>query len=230
MTSVEQGVFQCHPLRILEITNAYLTSPVPLTQIKSTLVELNFMTNSIVYIPKHYFYGCRILRKVWFNNNRLFVLPDLGYIAKTIYYLNFEENCVKSVDKLQNVTFPILEHLYIGFNLISSFDIRSISRMSSLANLAIQQNNITQLQNPENFVISKINQLHVGTNPWHCGTNLAWMLKWDHTENYYASVRAVFTNFRIMDMEDVKCHTPNNLKGMKLMYIGKKTYQHPEST
>ena len=220
--SVEPQVFQGHPIRNFKIKSSDLTSPVPLTDIKHTLVALSLTYSKIRFIPYHYFHGCRILSEVIFDYNQIASLPDLGYISDTLVCLSLWGNNINHVDFPQNVTFATLEYLYLGSNGISFLDMRFLSRMPSLDFLDIRLNNITQLQNPENLVISKNARLFLSQNPWHCGINMAWMLNWNYTKHVgRAIVWAFFANFTVIDIWKVKCHTPSNLQGILLMDTSK---------
>ena len=220
MISFEPDVFLGHPIQEFTIRYSNLTSPVPLTHIKSTLEQLDLTNNKIRFIPLNYFHGCRISGKVIFSHTRISSLPDLGYISDTLYELWFPGNLLRSVDIPENVTFPQLNCLSFRSNFISFLDISFISSMPSLRALYLSRNNITQLQNPENFVISgqKVN-FYLRNNPWHCGKSLTWMLKWDRTKTFSDP----FAKF-VIDLKNVECHTPRNLKGTKLFHISK--YNH----
>ena len=223
--SVELDVFRGHPMRDLEITDSNLTYPVPLIHIKHTVVYLSLENNKMRFIPYDYFCGCRISRSARFSRNQISSFPDLGYISETFYYLSLDGNHLSSIDFPQNVTFPMLEYLVLGFYYISFLDIRFISRMPSLTNLELSRNNITRLRNPGKFAISIIEAVSIGRNPWHCGKNLSWMLKWDRLVTYtQLSTYAYHTKFTIYDMEYVRCHTPGNMKLIKLMNISKNTH------
>ena len=214
---MEPDAFQGHPICHLHISYSNLTSPVPLAHIKYTLEELILTNNKIRFIPFDYFHGCRILRTVQFSYTRISSLPHLGYISDTLFDLWFPGNLLRNVDVSENVTFPQLIYLNFRSNFISFLDMSFISRMPSLEVLDISRNNITQLQNPENFAIRgrKVKFL-LSNNPWHCGKNLTWMLKWDHTKTL-SDPLAKFIIF----LKTVECHTPRNLRGTKLLPIGK---------
>ena len=223
--SVEPDVFRGHPIRDLAITDSNISHPVPLTHIRYTVVYLSLMDNKIRFIPYDYFRGCGMLRRVCFSRNRISSFPELGYISETLHELRLDGNNLSSVDFQQNVTFPILEYLFLSFNFISSLDIRFISWMPSLTNLRLSTNNITRLQNLDKFAISTIRMVFLGENPWHCAKNLSWMLKWERIVTFTKiTTYACYKKFTIYDMEDVRCHSPGNLKGMHLMNIRKSTH------
>ena len=217
---MEPDAFQGHPIQDLVISYSNLTSPVPLTHIKYTLKELILTNNKIRLIPFNYFHGCRILRKVIFSYTRIASLPHLGYISDTIVDLWFPRNLLRSVDVPENITFPQLAYLSFHANCISFLDISFISRMPSLRVFYISRNNITQLQNPEKFAVSGQRvKFDLSNNPWHCGKNLTWMLKWHRTKTFSDP----FAKF-VIDLKNVECHTPDNLKGTKLSHISKNNY------
>ena len=219
------GAFRGHPLVQLVIRYSRLENPVPLAHIKHTLEVLYLTNGNIHYIPKAYFRGCRNLRRVVLSRNRLASLPDLGYISDKIYLLEAWGNNFDNMNVLYNVTFPRLHSLYLSDNHVSSFDVTSLLSMPFLGVLHLSGNNITHLQNPENFIISKRFNLELGKNPWYCGKDLSWMLQWESIEYFPpppdVMAWAIFKNFYICDMEDVECYTPDNLQGMKLWNISK---------
>ena len=163
MISLEPDVFRGHPIRDLAITDSNISHPVPLTHIRYTVVYLSLMDNKIRFIPYDYFRGCRMLRRVCFSRNRISSFPELGYISETLHELRLDGNHLSSVDFPQNVTFPIIEYLFLSSNFISSLDIRFISWMPSLTNLRLSTNNITRLQNLDKFAISTIRMVFHGT-------------------------------------------------------------------
>ena len=224
--SVERDVFRRHPLTELYIRYSRLENHVSLAYIKHTPVVLNLYHGNISYIPKDYFCGCRVLRKVVLTHNRIASLPDLGYISNTLYDLGFLGNILSSLDVLDNVIFPVLYALILQGNNISSFDVTSLLRMPCLSTLYISHNRLTHFQNPEAFIISKIMHFKLGKNPWDCGSDLSWMLQWGRIKTMYVpdiTVRAIFKNFDIRDMVDVECYTPRNLQGIKLWNMSKLT-------
>ena len=217
--------FRGHPLAELFIRHSRLENPASLAHIKHTLEVLHLYHGNIHYIPKAYFRGCRFLRIVELSRNRLASLPDLGYISDKLFRLEAWGNNFGNMNFLYDVTFPELDSLYLSDNHVSSFDVTSLSWMPFLRVLHLSGNNITHLQNPENFIIRKRLYLKLGKNPWYCGKDLSWMLQWENIEYFPpppdVMVWAIFKNFDIRDMVDVECYTPDNLQGMQLWNISK---------
>ena len=226
---MERDAFRGHPLTELSISYSRLENHVSLAHIKHTLEELSLYCGNIHYIPKDYFRGCRFLRIVYLSRNHIASLPDLGYISNNLFRMVAWGNHLNNINVLYNVTFPRLDYFTLSDNHVSSFDVTSLMWMPSLRALHISRNNITHLQNPENFITRKRlhSKLHLklGKNPWHCGNDLSWMLQWERLEFLPPPpdvlVRAFFKNFDIRDMIDVECYTPGNLLGLKLWNMSK---------
>ena len=217
VVSVEDTAFLGHPLRILYIHDSSLSIAPSLKHIRYSLTDLYLTRGNITFITKKYFQGCCNLQVINLSHNRITRLPDLSYIASTLAFFRCNNNQLKHIDLTVDASFPKLIFVSLISNQISRFNVTFLSRVYGFLTVCLNDNCLTQLDDPRTYLMNATMRVSLGANPWHCGEDIKWL-----TDEWQSMITVpIVDKIHIKDIEDLKCLTPKRLQGERIMDLGK---------
>ena len=132
-------------------------------------------------VNEHYFRGCRTLEGLRMPFNALETISlGLYHIAKTVKYLKFEHNVIRSVASMEGIAFAKLRLLDLSHNNITHLNTEHLIA-PQLRGLGLKHNHLMSLR--EVTLSSLGNSLPDGEflniyligNPWNCDGSLSWL-------------------------------------------------------
>ena len=187
-----------------------------LYHVKATLNTFRIVDDILSSIPNDAMMEFDQLRYVSFFNNFLEFIP---IICNTLIELRMDHNEIEQIVNISVDPGSRLEVLNLRDNRISYISFTFLQNLPLLQTLALQNNQLLTLPNPDTFVHQTTVPLGllVGGNPWVCNASMVWLLNATLKDDHF-----IFTYFYIYAFGGMVCHGPPKMNGTLLGQIGQR--------
>ena len=211
-------------LQSLIIRRCQLTQMPPLEPIKTLLMFLRLRMNNISNVPQNYFEGFSQLKHLYLSSNLLSKLPNIQPLNSSLVILDLSVNIITSLSVPYNEqVFKFLKIINLMANLLTTFDIGSLSLWPALSDLDISANCLTTVPNITDFNTNRSQQtvLNVWSNVIDCTSDIVWLFdglqRNESIGNSYTRSSIVLDGFMYS-----KCAKPEHLSGRSLGHLSKR--------
>uniref|UniRef100_A0A0P4WAZ2 Protein slit n=1 Tax=Scylla olivacea TaxID=85551 RepID=A0A0P4WAZ2_SCYOL len=168
------------------------------THIPEDTIELRLEHNEITHIPSKIFTPYRLLKRIDLSNNEISEIADDAFHGlDSLNSLVLYGNKITSISSRLLSGLTNLQLLLLNANHIQCVHHDAFKDLRKLSLLSLYDNQIMNLNNGTFSPLVTIETMHLGSNPFVCDCNLAWMVE-------YLTANPVETS-------DARCQEPSRL-------------------
>ena len=165
-----------------------------------------------------------MLEVLRFQSSGLNEIPrSIRHVSSTIHYLDLVDNCITTLENMENIVFRNLTTIYLMQNHICHVNHISL-QLPVLSSISLSENQLTHLgdmstcqwgmaKRRSGFVTIRLEH-----NPWHCNGSMLWL----QSSLCYDAARMSASYIRqpqglIIDISRLMCNSPVEFRGKALI-------------